>query len=262
MSGKGNLSNQSTENAFAIFEYLIRQPEPLKLLEIAERMHMNASTVSRYLTALQTCGYVEQNPKTYCYSATTKICELANLYMDRFSISQVSHPFVQDVSDYFGETACFSIERNSLVFYIDIVVSSSRTLMNMQRIGSSAPLHSTAAGKLFLTNYSEAQLESFLDKNPLARFTDKTITSREELLAELDRIRKNGYSIDNEENEDGIKCIAYPIRNRNGKIISCISVTGPAFRLSSGWTEDKQQYLANAARQISNELYKVERFNI
>lgn len=262
MSGKGNLSNQSTENAFAILEYLVNQPEPLKLLEIAEGLHMNASTVSRYIMALQTCGYVEQNPKTYRYSVTTKICEMANIFMSHFNISEMAHPFVQEISDYFGETACFSIERNSLVFYIDIVVSSSRTLMNMQRIGSSAPLHSTAAGKLFLTNYSDAQLQSYVEKNSLVRFTDKTIVDKDALSAEIERIRACGFSIDNEENEDGIKCIAYPILNNAGKVTAVISITGPAFRLTNGWNEEKQQHLAAVAQRLSEEVQKLGRFNI
>ena len=134
--------------------------------------------------------------------------------------------------------------------------------MNMQRIGSSAPLHSTAAGKLFLTNYSEDQLQAYLMTAPLARFTEKTITTREKLLKELDLIKNFGFSVDNEENEDGIKCIAYQIRNISGKVVSCISTTGPAFRITAKWSVDKQQYLANAAQKILDELSKLGHFNI
>lgn len=103
MSGKGNISNQSTENAFAILEYIIGQPEPLKLTDIAKSLDMNASTVSRYITALHACGYVEQDAKTGRYKATTKICELANRFMSHFDVARLAHPFVQEISDYYGE---------------------------------------------------------------------------------------------------------------------------------------------------------------
>ncbi len=262
MSGKGNISNQSTENAFAILEFLISQPEPLKLTDIAKSLGMNASTVSRYVTALQTCGYVEQDPKTSRYSATIKICELANRFMRHFDIADLAHPFVQEISDYFGETSCFSVERDNHVFYIDIVVSSSRTLMNVQRVGNSAPLHSTAAGKLFLTNYSPVQLQKLFEKNPLVKFTDTTIVSPELLMAELDRIRAAGFSIDDGENEPGIKCIAYPIFNGSGKVAASISITGPSFRLSEEWSEEKQRYLADTAHLLSLKIQKLGNFNI
>ena len=262
MSGKGNISNQSTENAFAILEYVISNSGPLKLSDIAKNLNMNASTVSRYITALQSCGYVSQDPKTSRYSPTIKICELANTFMSHFKIADLAHPFVQEISDYFGETSCFSIEQNFHVFYIDIVVSSSRTLMNVQRIGNSAPLHSTAAGKLFLTNYPTPQLEKLIEQHPLEQYTDTTIVSFISLLEELDKIRQDGYSIDDGENEAGIKCIAYPIFNKSGKVAASISITGPSFRLSEEWNDDKQEYLANAARQLTEQYQKIGNFNI
>ena len=262
MSGKGNISNQSTENAFAILEYIIGQPEPLKLTDIAKSLDMNASTVSRYITALHACGYVEQDAKTGRYKATTKICELANRFMSHFDVARLAHPFVQEISDYYGETCCFSVERDNQVFYIDIVVSSSRTLMNVQRIGNSAPLHSTAAGKLFLTNYSPAQLEALMERGPLVRFTDTTIVTADALLREIDRIRADGYSTDDGENEPWIKCIAYPIFNANGKVVASISITGPSFRLSKEITLEKQRHLADTARAMSVKLQRLGNFNI
>ncbi len=262
MSGKGNISNQSTENAFAILEHVISSGSPLKLSEIAKNLNMNASTVSRYITALQSCGYVVQDAKTLRYSPTIKICELANTFMSHFKIADLAHPFVQEISDYFGETSCFSIEQNFHVFYIDIVVSSSRTLMNVQRVGNSAPLHSTAAGKLFLTNYTLPQLKSLIEKHPLEKYTETTIVSFDALVDELDKIRRDGYSTDDGENEVGIKCIAYPIFNKSGKVAASISITGPSFRLSGEWSERNQEHLADAARQLTEQFQRIGNFNI
>ena len=134
--------------------------------------------------------------------------------------------------------------------------------MNVQRIGNSAPLHSTAAGKLFLTNYPTPQLEKLIEQHPLEKYTDTTIVSFNSLLEELDKIRQDGYPIDDGENEAGIKCIAYPIFNKSGKVAASISITGPSFRLSEEWNDDKQEYLANAARQLTEQYQKIGNFNI
>lgn len=254
MTQTGNLKNQSTENALSILEYMISQPGSQKLSEIASNLKMNASTVLRYVNALQSCGYLQQDEKTFQYRATSKICRLANIFMSHFSLFDVAHPYVQAVSEHFGETACLSVEQDSAVFYTDIVVSSNRTLMNVQRIGCSAPLHSTAAGKLFLASYSPAQLEVYLKNVALTRYTDHTIISREALIKELDTIRAQGFSIDNEENEDGIICISYPILDHKNNTYACISITGPAFRLQELMEKEKHQLLADTARKLSAEV--------
>ncbi len=237
MSGKGNISNQSTENAFAILEHVISSGSPLKLSEIAKNLNMNASTVSRYITALQSCGYVVQDAKTLRYSPTIKICELANTFMSHFKIADLAHPFVQEISDYFGETSCFSIEQNFHVFYIDIVVSSSRTLMNVQRVGNSAPLHSTAAGKLFLTNYTLPQLKSLIEKHPLEKYTETTIVSFDALVDELDKIRRDGSLPTMAKTKWASSASPIQYSTNPARVAASISITGPSFRLSGEWSE-------------------------
>lgn len=258
----GNLSNQSTEKAFAVLEFLVAQPEPLKLLEISKMMGMNASTVSRYLSALQNCGYVEQDPLTTRYSVSTKICQLANIVLSRFQLAPFAHPYVQKVSDYFGETSCLSVERNSATLYIDIVVSVGKTLMNVQRVGNSAPLHCTASGKLFLSQYSGPELDQYIQEKGLTRYTDATITDKDALIAELDKIRRQGYSMDVEENETGIRCIASPIFDRYHKIVACLSITGPTARLTDELVEEKRLFLSQTTEELSEKLNAIGSFNI
>lgn len=258
----GNISNQSTEKALAVLEFLASQPKPLKLLEIAKMMDMNASTVSRYLSALQSCGYVCQDQVNARYYASTKICELANKLLSRFQLVPFAHSYVQKVSEYFGETSCLSVERNYAALYIDIVVNSSSTLMNIQRVGNSAPLYCTASGKLFLSRYSEQELDNYIAKKPLTKFTDTTITTKQALIQELDRIRSRGYSYDNGENESGLTCVAYPIFSHYNDIIACISVTGPSTRFTVEVIEEKRPFLAEVVSDLSKNLASLGYFNI
>lgn len=250
----GNLSNQSTEKALIVLEYLVSQPEAVKLLDLSKALGMNTSTVSRFVSALQHCGYVEQDPSTAKYFATMKICELANRMTSRLSIAAVAHPYVQQVSDFFSETACFVVEKKQAICYIDIVVGSSKTLMNIQQVGSSAPLHSTASGKMFLSCYTEEEVNRYIASKGLVAYTPNTIHTRERLLEELEQIRRRGYSIDDNENEEGIRCLAYPIYDYTRKVAGCLSITGPSVRLPTALLEEKHTYLAEVADTLSKRL--------
>ena len=253
----GNMTNQSTEKAFAVLEFLVAQRHPLKLLEIAKQMGMNASTVSRYISALVNCGYVEQDESNLRYSATTKICELANKLMSTFQLVPFAHPYVQRLSEYFSETACLVVERNSAALYVDIVVSASKSLINVQRVGNSAPLYCTAAGKMFLSQYSEEQFDRYISTHKLAGLTENTIAARDKLLEEVRRIRETGYSIDNEEIESGLRCVSVPVRDRNGFILACLSITGPAARLTAETVEEKKDWMLKLSGELSERLVQI-----
>jgi DNA-binding IclR family transcriptional regulator len=247
-------SNQSTEKAFAILEHLIEQPDRTRLVDISVALHINPSTASRFLTALETCGYVTQNADNLQYKPTYKICRLANILNSRMELKDITHPYLVALSNYFEESTCVSIERDMCMVYVDVVSGPSKTLMSMQRIGNTGPMHSTGNGKLALLNYTPALLDELIEKRGLPRFTDNTITDKETLNARLDEIRSTGFAYDEEENEVGLRCIACPIYNFTGRVVAGVSVTGPASRLSQTAILEKLPFLKETAEKISAEL--------
>ena len=106
------------------------------------------------------------------------------------------------------------------MLYLDVRMRQNQRLMNMQQVGNSSPLHSTGIGKLLLLNYSEEQLDQMIARKGLTRYTEHTITTKAALLAELDKVRRQGYALDNEENEVGSRCMACPIRDYSGDIVA------------------------------------------
>lgn len=249
-----NLTNQSTKKALSILEYLASQPEPVQLRDIAKNTEMNISTTARFVNALQDCHYIGQDPDTSRYFATMKICAIANQITSHFNLASVAHPYVLRVSNYFMETACCVIQENQSILYIDIALGTNRTLMNIQRVGNSAPMHSTAAGKLFLSRYTEQELDRYIEDKGLKEYTPNTITNKKQLIEELDKIRMQGYSLDDSENEVGIRCISYPIYDYAHNIVACLSITAPSVRLSPAMLAEKQNYLAQSAMALSHEL--------
>ncbi len=256
---KSAKSNQSAVKLLRMIEFLAQSGEPMRLLDIAGALDLNSSTALRFLATLQSCGYVEQDQETLKYYLTFKICYYANMVSKSFSFRDVAHPYLKKISKTTGESASLAVEQDMSVVYVDVEEGQDQMLRSLQRIGNIAPLHCTGIGKLFLLNYTDDMLDVFIAKKGLRQYTVNTLTSKEQLVEELEKIRIQGYSCDNEECETGARCIAYPIRNHTGKIIAGMSITGPTSRLTDEFLGCHKQFLSDCAAEISQKLgYKPE----
>lgn len=254
-------SNQSTEKAMAIIELLARRSTPMRLRDISDELKLNASTAARFLSSLQCCGYVAQEPESQRYFLTYKICHIANLVSEKISIHAVTHPYLLALSEQFHEALCVSVERDMRMVYVDVASSPDQTLMSLQRIGNVSPMHCTGNGKLLLLNYSDEKLDRLISERGLQQYTEHTITTKDALLKELNMIRSQGFAYDNEECEIGVRCLAYPIRDYTGEIVAGISVTGPITRMTDEAISRIQGRLAEAAERISASLGHENNFN-
>jgi IclR family KDG regulon transcriptional repressor len=115
-------------------------------------------------------------------------------------------------------------------------------------------MHSTGVGKLLLLNYTPAQLEEFVRKKGLEMLTQNTITTYGDLLEELKTVREQGYAMDNEECEDGARCIAAPIKDYTGKIIAGISISGPINRITLKRIKPLKDILLEISSKISEKF--------
>jgi IclR family KDG regulon transcriptional repressor len=120
-------------------------------------------------------------------------------------------------------------------------------------IGSRAPIHCTAVGKVLLAYQSDERIENFLSPG-LKAYTQNTILSKDKLLEELRKIRRQGYALDNEELEISLFCIASPLRNHLGEVIAAVSISGPKVRLGKGRTKELIQVMVKTGNEISAAL--------
>lgn len=252
---KSTLKNKTVAKALDVIEYLASvNNEPMRLQDIADGLSMNVSTALRYLTALCERGYVQQDPNTLRYNLTFKICSIANKVSANIRLYDIALPIMKQIASTFDESVCLAIEQDMTVVYIGIVEGPDQMLRTMQRIGNRAPMHCTGVGKLLLLNYNEEEIDKMIEQKGLTVFTKNTISTKESLLKELITVRQNGYAYDNEECEIGARCIAVPIRDYTRKIIACISVTGPIFRLTNEKINKNIGYLLKKSRELSNML--------
>ena len=252
--------NFSTIKAFEIIECLANHNnEPQRLQDLAEKLSMNTSTVLRFLNSLKNCGYVQQDNVSLRYSLTLKLCALANKISSNIRLFEIAKPVMSEISDLAGETVCLAIEQDDSVVYIGSVQNSSKILSTMQRIGNRAPMHCTGIGKVLLMDKSPQEIRQFISQTGLVAFTRHTITSEDQLLEELQKVKTNGHAFDNEECEIGARCVSLPVRDYTGKVVAGISITGTVYRLSDEKIRAILPAFKEKADQISRLLGYEER---
>lgn len=247
-------ANQSTEKALSIIELLSASHSPMRLQDISAALGMNASTALRFLNSLCKANYIDQDPNTQRYFMTYKLCYLSNRILSNMDLPTITHPYLVELCNAVRETVCISVEQAHAMVYVDIAADHSQSLMSVQRLGNRSPMHCTGNGKIILLNYTPQQLDELIAEQGLKAYTKNTITTKEQLMIELSRTQMNGYAIDNEECEPGMRCIACPIRNYTGSIIAGISITGPANRMTNERIPTILPLLQNTADEISKRL--------
>ena len=226
----------------------------MRLQDISKEIRVPSSTVLRFLNTLMKHDYVSQEPQTSRYFLTLKLCEIGQLISAQMSIRDIVRPYLVALSEKCQESACLAVEQDNLVVYIDVVEGPDSMLKTLQRIGKRAPLHSTGVGKTLLLDFSEERLNQLIRDQGLKAITKNTLTTKQKLLCELARVREQGYAVDNEECEYGVKCVAAPLKDYSGKIAASISVSGPLSRLPDEKIDFIKERVLETSRKISKHL--------
>lgn len=241
--------NYSVAKAIAILEYMATAETPKELGVISQSLGMNKSTVYRFLTTLESFGYVVQDQETGRYALGSRIVWLAYQFLDRLDIRTIARPYLEQLVEETRETVHLAILDNFEVVYIDKVDGHQPVKMASQ-VGNRMSAHSTGLGKALLAQEDESQWPVYVYSKGLPACTPNTITNPEKLYDHLRDIRARGYAIDDSENEDGIRCVAVPVRDHTGKTIAAISISGWSLTM----TPDRDGQLAVLAQQTANSL--------
>lgn len=258
-TGKEPDEVQSVVKTLSVLEALAAEGE-LGLTELAVKVGSHKSTMYRFMCTFCELGYVRRDPETERYSLTLKIFELGTSVYESVSLVKLASPVLARLSASTKETIHLAVLDDSRLVYLSKIESTYALRVSMQsRVGFSAPEYCTGVGKILLAWADAGRLETYLSTCDFARFTDKTITDRLEFAAELQAIRNRGWALDDEEHECGVRCVAAPIRNRNGAVVAALSISGPTVRLVDDRLEVLRGLVIAAALEISGELGYKER---
>lgn len=222
---------QAVERSLSLLEKVVAADGEIGLRELGQASGLPVGTTHRLLKALVNQGFVSHNPLTRRYGVGPTALAMAAKIGSSRSLTQLALPYLQKLVELTGESANLaSLDGEGVVYLAH--VEAARTVRMFTKVGNRVPLHATGTGKAILASMSADQRRLLLAGQRLRRYTPNTITDRRKLEAELELIRRRGYAIDAGELEEGVHCIAVPVRDHSAEVAASISVSGPSSRLT------------------------------
>ncbi|MCF6273610.1 MAG: IclR family transcriptional regulator [Rhodobacteraceae bacterium] len=221
---------QALDRGLIILEALAQQPR-ISLSALARTVGMPPSTVHRILATLQSHGFADIEPHTQDWTIGIGAFRVGNTYLSRTNLVEAAQAGMRELTDETGETANLGIADEGYIVFIS-QTESQNPIRAMFRAGTRSPMHSSGIGKAMLAHMPRADVEAALNASGQTEFTDRTLTSPQALLADLEVIAGQGWSFDNEERYKGMRCIASAIFDNRGNAVAGVSVSGPAARFS------------------------------
>jgi IclR family acetate operon transcriptional repressor len=238
--------------AFGIVEVLAPETDRgLTLADLSQRVSLPKSTVHRYLNTLQELGLVQRGD-TDRFRLGTKVIELAGVYLAGSDLRNEAQSILDDLSARTNETVHLAVRSGTEVVYI-AKVESRHAVRMYSYIGARLPMYCTALGKAMLAFGPEDWRSETLARG-LAPRTSHTLVGAEPFAADLETIRRRGFSIDSEENEDGVRCVGAPVFDLNRSVIAAISLSGPTGRIDPARALELGPTVREAAHLISQRL--------
>lgn len=239
---------QVLDRAIHILEAMARYSKPVKLKIMSAETGLHPSTVHRILHSLIDNGLVERSPEGD-YRLGQKLVQLSNGLHTEIDLRAIARPHMEGLRDRLGETVNLTLREGDVVLYFEKATPNRMMHVN-QLIGSRAPLHVTAVGKLMLGLSGTAGIESYAKRTNLPAYTRKTLSSLDRLKEDCQLCASRGYAIDDEEAEIGVGCIGVVIYDRTGKVSAGLSVSAPIERRKTEWITD----ITEVGRAISEQL--------
>jgi DNA-binding IclR family transcriptional regulator len=215
--------------AVEILEYLAEKSEPQGVSEIGRALDMNRATVYKLLETLQVVRFVEKLERDATYRLGLGLARLAHRALQQMDVVQAAQPALEWLNEQTQETVHLGVLDENVVVYA-AKLESKQAVRMYSKLGNASPLYCTGIGKAILSTFDELALNRYLKAVELRRYTDHTITDREALKEELQRIRARGYAIDNCEHEPEVRCVAAPLY-KQGVLYGAFSVSAPSYRM-------------------------------
>ena len=242
----------SLDRAVAVLEMLSESDTPLSLAEVCQRMSLHKSTAHRSLMVLERSALIERTTENR-YRLGLKLYELGNRAVEQIDLRTRVHPFFRRLASQVGETVHLGVLQKTSVVYLDKVEPNRRVCIS-SKTGTSNPVYCTSMGKAMLAFQPPQAAEQIISMIRFVRYTPKTLGSKEALLKALERIRRRGYAIDDQEIEVGVRCIGAPIFDEKHRAIAAVSVSGPTSRITAQSMPEIAERLLLCCREISASL--------
>ena len=253
-SDAGKYRIQAIERAVAILGAFSAEEPELGVSDLASRLGLHKSTVHRFVVNLEAAGFLERTRTTARYRLGLRIFELGGLVLKQMNLWEEALPYLEWLVNESHETGHLAVFAGGEAVYIE-KVEARRSLRIPSAVGRGYPAHATSLGKVLLANVEDPRVvDDLIAERGLAKFAPNTITDPDRLRAELQEVRERGYAVDDEEYEEGLRCIGAPIIGHTGQVVAAIGMGGPVTRVTPERVEELGSIVMEAADGLSRRM--------
>jgi DNA-binding IclR family transcriptional regulator len=242
----------AVKHAISVLRCFSGKDIALGVTELAARVGLHKSSVSRIVATLEEAQFVQRDEATGRFKIGMGLVALSAPALVDLRLDDIVRPFLRELAARAGETASFNIWDGSAAVCIDQELSAT-TIAYRAPLGIRRPAHCTSVGKVLLAHAPETDIEKILGA-PLPRFTPRTVTSRSALTAELSKVRQQGYAVNNGEYGGDVGAIAAVVKGASKNVVGAISLTIPIYRFQRKRRLELKDIVVNAAQQLSRRL--------
>jgi DNA-binding IclR family transcriptional regulator len=240
----------SLDKSLQLIDILCQHPRGLSLQDLSRHLGLPKSSVHHILATFLPHQYVFQDPETKKYTLGFKFLSVAKVITDNLDLRRVARPHLQRLGAACGEAVHLAVLRGGRVVYIDKIDNVGGGLSLATYVGFATDPHAAAGGKVLLSELERDRVAALFQGQRLKRYARNTITSLEELFGQLELVKSQGFSLDDEEYYEGVRCVAAPIR-LHGRIVAALSITGSIFTMT---TERIERELIGLAVQTGRDI--------
>src|SRR5262245_37268010 len=246
-------SSNAVERALSILEAIAERENGLTNAEISRRLELPKSSASYILRVLERRGYLQRNEETNKYRLGLKVLSLSRGALNGLDIRELALPALQQLMEHSHLTAHLAIFDHGEAVYIEKVEAPGFVRMNTW-VGRHMPVHCTSVGKALVAWRPEAEVKALLKQRGMEKRTTKTIVVFSKYLQELAHVREQGFAVDDEENDLGVRCVAAPILDGAGQVVASIGVSGTITQNNLDHLPKVAELVKEAARKVSLQL--------
>jgi IclR family transcriptional regulator, KDG regulon repressor len=250
----GNGSVQSVGRALLVFEELASHDRGLTLTELAERTDLHKTTVHRILATLLEHRFVDRHAESGRYRVGLKVLKLGQAVRRQVAPSAIVRRHLTQLRDATGETTHYAVPAGHQMVYVE-KIDSRQAVRIASEIGDHLELYRTALGKAYLAHRPEEEIAAYLQVVEFKPGTDRTLASVAELKKALLTVRKQGFAVDDRENEPEIRCVGAAVRHPSGVAIGAVSVSAPVSRQESDGDQNVAALVVKCADAIANDMF-------
>lgn len=236
-----------------MLEAVSQEPEGLSNADISRKLEIPKSSASYILRTLEKQGYLNRDSQSGKYRVGLKILSLSRGALSGIDVREVALPIMRRLMEKTSLTCHLAILDGPEAVYIEKVEPQGFIRMDTW-VGRRMRVHATSVGKALVAHIPQGQLDKIISERPMEKRTPKTITSMPRLLKELEKVRALGYSVDDEENNLGARCLGAPVFNQRGEIEAAVGLSGTISQVNSQTMPGIIEALKDAARHLSMQL--------